>query len=159
MGLSISVTEMAMNKYLVKIASFVKQAWDSDYEDGSEYGVMANRATRSDDVYGALTKAMLDKDLHVTVEGDGPSGAYEKHSSKDNPKGLLKMLDHVKSVAIAAGSDHNKTAWHRDYVWSIGMDKSHPILKTYLGKEDNGGWPIEDEGSAILHHISSKYSM
>lgn len=148
-----------MNKYLLKIASFVKQAWESGYSHDSEYGVTANRATHSDDVYGALHHAMKDKDVHVVVEGDGPSGAYEKYSSKDNPAGLLKMLNHVRSVAIEEGSSPDKTAWHRDYVWSIGMDKSSPILKSYLGKEDHLGWPIKDAESAILHRISSKYGM
>lgn len=137
------------NKYLEKVAEHLKLAFDTDYENGDEYGIAANRSISNPDVIGMLRKATKDPKVHVTVD----EFSHIKHP-KEFHKRLNEIEGKVKEYNKAnPNPGHNTMNWHRDHAWSIGMKKSDPFVKSRIGKESKDGDPIENETDSIFYYL------
>jgi hypothetical protein len=140
------------NRYLEKIASFEKKAFDTDYESKDEYGIAANRSIGNNMVHDMLMKASKDPNVHVMVD--------DTSSWHDRPKFEKHMAEIKAKIPAGDAASHTKNGtmqWHRDHVWSMGMKKDNKILNKYIGKEDRWGDEMDNK-SAILHHMSSKHN-
>jgi uncharacterized protein YcbX len=147
-----------MNKYLEKIASFEKTAWDSDYDHGGEYGIAGNRSLTHNMVATNLGKISKDSNLHVSIMT--PEG--NEVNARKHPEKFKSTLSKIKQLAgNKTDANHSKDhtmEWHRDYSWSVGMDKNNPVLDKYMGKKNEWG-SIDSRESAIHHYIHTSYNL
>lgn len=149
-------------KKWTKSASLVKQAWDSDFEDGEYYGVSANRATGSTMVVDSLRKAAKDPKVRVQIWGDFPGGK-SSYSSKEDPEGFEKGLLHIESKVpkkTLAQHDKDKTMqWHRDFSWEAGIHSKEVLPKSKYESEYD---PSDTKGihrSRVLSYLANKHGL
>jgi hypothetical protein len=146
------------NKYLEKIASIEKRAFDGDYDSNGEYGVVANRSISNIMVHDMLMKAIKDPNVQVMVDGD-----YDSVDHWKDPKKFHEFMADLKTqLPNRTKEEHDKhdtMQWDRNYTWSMGMKKDNPVVMKLIGTETTDRWgdPIEDPQSAILEYLRSKH--
>ena len=130
-----------MNKYIEKVASLEKRAFEVDFEDDTHYGIASNRAIKTPDIIGALRKAAKSGKFNVTVTDDF---------------GEVPHTDHERFHEILNDMEDNG-GWDRRQAWSMSMDKNHPEVVKHVGKLDEWMEP-KSVRSVIADHIYRYHS-
>ena len=135
-----------------------KRAYDSDFEEDDEYGIVANRNITEDGAHhlqDSLAKAAKDPHLKVSIFGPG----LQAHS--DDPENFQKALTHIRQKVgpkNPASLPNGHMDWHRHYDWSISAKKSNPIFTPKKGELDEFDNP-HTVHSKITDYIFSKYKV